>query len=298
MPAYRIAVLSDIHACLTALEAVLDALRAFEPLDALLAAGDFTYGPNQPATLARLRERGAIAVLGNGDVDLLDFASGRAPVYTKHLKQFSLIRWTREHTTSEALDFLGGLPRQRVIHFSGAAPIRMVHGSPRDVNESLSAERNPGLLGATMAGLAEPVLVFGHTHQPLNLVVDGKLALNPGAVGMAKGAPSTAYFAVMEWPGAGEGWRAALHQVPYSPHALREEFAASGMLENGPLERLLLATSLTGTDVGVEFMRRAYALSAQAGFADLPYLPDEVWEQAARTFDWPGAAGGQEWQIQ
>jgi putative phosphoesterase len=286
MTSYRLAVLSDIHANLTALDTVLSVLDRFAPLDAILVAGDFTYGPSQPETLARLVERRVIAVRGNGDVDLLNFADGKSPAYMQTLQQFTLIRWALANTTPDALDFLRKLPEQQVITFPGADPIRLVHGSPRDVNENLNPDENPALLNQVLATLSEPVLVFGHSHQPLKKEWGGRLALNPGAVSMAIGRPATAYFAILEWPDQGTGWQAELHSVPYDLESHRKEFVKSGLLAIGPLGPLLFATSQTGNNVGVDYMHYAFALAKEAGYGELPYVPDDIWEQAAKNYPW------------
>jgi predicted phosphodiesterase len=148
------------------LEAVLKALDQFDPLNAILVAGDFTYGPSQPATLARLQERQLIAICGNGDVDLLNFADGKLPDYMQTLKQFSLIRWSLAKTTPGVLTFLRELPEQRVIKLPGADSIRLVHGSPEGFKENISSDENPALENKVLAEISEPVIVFGHTHQP------------------------------------------------------------------------------------------------------------------------------------
>ena len=272
------------YASLTALDAVLGAVEQFAPLDAVLVAGDFTYGPNQPATIARLRERRVIAVRGNGDVDLLDFAGGSSPAYLHTLKQFSLIRWALANTNPETLDFLRDLPQQRVVTLPGADPIRLVHGSPRDIYELLDVEKHPGMLDEVLEALSEPVLVFGHTHRALIKTDNGRLAINPGAVSMAIGIPAAAYFAILEWPASEDHWLAHLHHVAYNPEALIKEFAGSGLLDIGPLGHLLLATSLTGKNVGVDFMQYAFGLAIASGCGGLPDIPDDLWEQAAKTY--------------
>jgi len=284
MVAYRIAVLSDIHASLTALDVVLGAVEQFAPLDAILVAGDFTYGPNQPATITRMRESRVIAIRGNADIDLLNFADGKSPDFMYTLKQFSLIRWSLDNTTSESLDFLRDLPEQRVVTLPGVDPIRLVHGSPRDINESLDAEKHPTLLGEVLKALSEPILVFGHTHRPLIKTQDGRLALNPGAVSMAVGMPATAYFAILEWPVSADHWQAHLHHVSYNPQELMNEFADSSLLDISPLGQLILATSLTGKNVGLKYMQYALTLAKASGCGDLPYIPDALWEEAAKTY--------------
>lgn len=284
MPAYRVAVLSDIHACLTPLNTVLDAVEQFSPLDAVLVAGDFTYGPNQPATITRLCERGVLAVRGNGDVDLLNFADGKSPVYQQTARQFSLIRWSCANTTVDSLNFLRSLPEQRTLILPGADPIRLVHGSPRDVSEFLDPERVPGRLDEVLRTLPEAVLVFGHTHKALLHTQNGRLAVNPGAVSMAIGLPATAYFAILEWSDALNRWQAQLYHVPYDPDLLIKEFSDSGLLDVSPLGPLLLDSALTGKNAASQYMQRVIELAKASGCGESPYIPDAVWEHAAKMF--------------
>jgi len=225
-----------------------------------------------------------IAIPGNGDVDLLNFAGGGSPDYLHTLKQFSLIRWALANTNSETLDFLRDLPQQRVVTLPGASPIRLVHGSPRDIYESLDVEEHPGMLDEVLESLSEPVLVFGHTHRPVIKNQNGRLAINPGAVSMAIGIPAAAYFAILEWPASADHWSAHLHHVCYNPEALMKEFEDSGLLDINPLGRVLLATSLTGMNAGGGFMQHALGLAKASGCGGLPYIPDDLWEQAAKTY--------------
>ncbi len=284
MVRYRIALLSDIHATMTALDAVLRAIEQFAPLDAVVIAGDFTYGPGQPATLARLANYPVIAVCGNGDVELLDYADGKSPAYKNWLKQFSLIRWSLKNTDHDSLSYLRSLPEQRVIEMPGAASIRLVHGSPRRINEFLDPEKVPHLLEEVMNDLAEPVLVFGHTHRPLVQRRKKRLAVNPGAVSMAIGRPATAYYAILDWQEFNQCWEVHHFTAPYDADAVKKEFAESGLLDIPPLGPLLLDTCLTGKSVGVSYMRYAMKLAKEAGYRDLPYIPDDIWEQAAKTY--------------
>jgi hypothetical protein len=101
---------------------------------------------------------------------------------------------------------------------------------------------------------------------------------------MAVGFPATAYFAILEWSDLTTCWQADLHHVSYDPEALRKEVVNSGLLEISPLGQLLMDTSLTGKNVGANFMRYAFALAKEACYAELPYVPDDVWDQAAATY--------------
>lgn len=228
---FRIAVLSDIHAHRVPLEAVLHDLDHHNPVNAILVAGDLTYGPSQPETVERLQDRKVLAIRGNSDLELLNFAGGRLPGYTQHLKHFSLVRWSLAHTTPDAMAFLHSLPEQRVFSHPRTAPIRLVHGSPRRINEIIHPDQDPSLLDLALSLISEPVLVFGHSHIPSSTARNGRLALNPGAVAMGIGQPCCASYAVLQWDETAGRWRSSHHRVPYSEEALRQEYVASGFLD-------------------------------------------------------------------
>src|SRR3712207_5892915 len=97
----RVAIISDIHGNLLALEAVLDDLAAVGGADAVIVAGDLCLGGPQPReTLERLRTLGYPTVQGNTDRDL---AFPPAPSASD---RDALLDWTRQQLGDEALAFL------------------------------------------------------------------------------------------------------------------------------------------------------------------------------------------------
>jgi putative phosphoesterase len=281
----RLAVLSDIHGNLTALEAMLSDLRQYA-VNGILVAGDIVVGGPQPAeTLQRLRALGCVMIRGNADQALLQHAAGRAPASQSTAQQFALLRWTRRQVDQDALDFLASLPEQRVVALAGADPIRMVHGSPRHISERIFPERDPALLDLVLAQISEPVLVCGHTHLPWQVARDGRLALNPGAVGSPLNGTLGAQYALLTW--ANTGWQARLIAVPYDLEPLRQVCRTSGFLaDGGAFARLCLLSVETGQDVLDDFFAYAAGLTEQAGYAECDHIPDAVWKQAVETFGW------------
>lgn len=299
-----VAVLADVHGNLHALEAVLADAR-LHGASAFWAAGDLTLGgPYPQEVLSRLREVGARMIRGNSEQYLLDFTAGRFPALAHTSQQWAVLRWSVARMPAEALEFLGGLPQQDSLSLNGALPARMVHGSPRRVNEGLIPDGLPAVvrlfesanltrqfqnwntpLSTVWADVAEPLFICGHTHIGWAQQQDGRLALNPGAVGAPINGDWRAQYALLRWDGA--CWRAELRAVPYDLDQVRRAFDATGLREEGgAFARAYLLCNETGLNVAwflvAHIMRTAEKLEVDI----LDGFPDEVWFEAVRTFDW------------
>jgi predicted phosphodiesterase len=116
--------------------------------------------------------------------------------------------------------------------------VRLVHGSPRKVNEYLFEDK-PARTFERIAALADcDVLVFGHTHQPWIHEYAGVLFVNCGSVGKPKDGDPRAAFGVLEGE-AGE-LRASIERVEYDAERVARQVAEAGLpAEYG--EKLLLA---------------------------------------------------------
>jgi putative phosphoesterase len=292
----RLAVLADIHGNLPAFEAVLADLEGFAPLDGILVAGDVTGGPGQQAVLERLVELGALVIQGNNEKIIAQLVLGEAPQYVNSAKQFSLARWARDNLSPALLDFVCRLPAQAVWENhsqpEGDSRIRVVHGSPRDVGEPVYPARSPAHFAEMMGLVSEPLVVFGHTHTPWQAVVDGRMGMNPGAVCFPETGFTGAQYALLEWDG--QQWRPTFREVAYDLERISRDYRGSSLWETGPLARVYLRSILSGVDYLPVLFGAAQRLAEEAGCADLPYYPDEVWEaaeqqfRADREFDWHG----------
>jgi putative phosphoesterase len=120
----------------------------------------------------------------------------------------------------------------------GNERVRLVHGSPRKVNEYLFADKPARTFERIAAGADCDVLVFGHTHQPWINEYGGVLFVNCGSVGKPKDGDPRAAFAVLELD-AGEV-AAAIERVEYDAEAVGREVAAAG-LPNEYADKLVLA---------------------------------------------------------
>ncbi len=199
----RALVLSDIHANIIALDAVLAAAPS---VDEVWQLGDVVgYGPEPDAVVDRLRELGVLGVRGNHDAAAL----GGGEIESFNVDARRAMEWTRTVIGNETRAWLAALPELLVRD-----DWTMVHGSPRDpIWEYITSTP---VARAAVADLETPFGLHGHTHVPIGyLEEDGVLStmspgsgsvlelggrralLNPGSVGQPRdGIPASSWMVV------------------------------------------------------------------------------------------------------
>ncbi len=280
----RLAVFSDIHGNLPALDSVLADLRGLTPWDGILVAGDIAGGPWQQAVFERLLELGARMVQGNVEQGIARLALGTAPAFYSTSKQYAMVRWELANLSHDIIDLICDLPAQEVWGEDGQAGgvgnIRIMHGSPRQITEHVF----PANLGEMTAITREPVLVFGHSHLPWQARAGDRLGMNPGAVSFSQTGFTGAQYALLEWDG--ETWRPTFREVQYDLVSMAGNYRRSAFWQTGPLARVYLRSILTGVDYLPVFFGIANRLAQEAGCSQHEFFPDEVWEAADRAFGW------------
>ena len=236
----RVAVFSDVHGNLQALDAVLVDIRAQKP-DAIYCLGDLVgYGAAPNEVTARIRAEKIPTVMGNYD-DGVGFerdecgCAYRDPI-DQELGDRSLA-WTKARTTAENKAFLRTLLKEIRFEADGKR-ILLVHGSPRRLNEYLFEDRPISSFQRLAAASNADIIVFGHTHKPYVKDVDGVLFVNDGSVGKPKDLDWRACYVVIEH-GAGT-FRRVEYDVKAAAAAIRatelpHEFASS--IESGGAPR-------------------------------------------------------------
>jgi len=228
-----IAVLSDIHSNLPALDAVLGSLGA---VDAVWHLGDVVgYGPEPDAVVARLKEIGAIGVRGNHD----DAVVGRLSMEDFNPDARAADEWTRDRIEEATLAYLEGLPETLTPE---GTDFTLVHGSPRGpiweyLTDTHAARENMGFFDTRFC-------LVGHSHQPLVLrerrgnvdamvpVPESRLGLdqrraflNPGSVGQPRDGDPRASYLILDTTAGRATWQ----RVAYDISATQAAMLAAGL---------------------------------------------------------------------
>jgi putative phosphoesterase len=236
----RVAVITDIHGNLPALQAALDRIDDLA-IEGIYCGGDLVgYGPHPNEVCALLQEREIPTIYGNYDYaiarDLEDCGCAYVTQHDRELGQQS-VAWTLANTDQASKDFMRELPFD--MHFPvGDQDVHLVHGSPRKVNEYLFEDKPASLYERLAAAETDQVLVFGHTHKPWIHTYGGVLFVNCGSVGKPKDGDPRAAFAILEASDAGV--RASIERVPYDAVAVAREVEAAG-LPGEYAEKLVIA---------------------------------------------------------
>ena len=247
----RALILSDVHANLAALEAVLADADRRGGFDVIWCLGDLVdYGPEPGPCLELLRRFPLVAVAGNHDhaaLNQLDIADFNPDAATSAI-------WTARQLSPEDVAMLSGLPLVAV-----AAPFTLVHGSLRaPLREYLLS---PEAAVNTLARLTTPYCLVGHSHLPFLCLenrngpefalfaeeeiyqLDGRRwIINPGSVGQPRDhdpRPSYAIYSSEPPVGAGDGTNGTVerHRVEYDIADTQEKMRRAG-LPQGLIDRL------------------------------------------------------------
>jgi putative phosphoesterase len=184
----RLAILSDLHGNAAATEAVLAQIDAQAPDEILCLGALVGYGALPNETIDLVRGCDIPTIVGNYDdgvgFDRDDCGCAYKNDDERKRGQQSLM-WTRAMVTPDRKAYLMTLAPElrRDIH---GVQVRLVHGSPRRMNEYLFADRDPASLARIARSADCDFLLFGHTHVPWMRDVEGVRFINTGSVGKPK----------------------------------------------------------------------------------------------------------------
>ncbi len=205
-----VAVLSDIHGVLPVLDAVL-AEPEVADADLVVVTGDHASGPQPTAVLERLMALGdrVMLVRGNADRELVALARGQAIEIPDEVT-----RWAAAQLSAEHVELLASLPHPVTLEVKGLGPVVFCHGTPRDDDEVVLVDTSLDRWAEVFAELPGEIaaVVCGHTHMPFIRLVDRRLVINPGSIGMPYGRPG-GHWALLR---AGA---ATLHRTPIDVEA-------------------------------------------------------------------------------
>jgi putative phosphoesterase len=196
----QIAVFSDVHANLCALEAILADIE-LQRVDRVICLGDLVgYGafPNEAVDLVRRCD--TATVMGNYDDAV---AYGRADcgcVYRSGDEQangLGSLAWTRQIVSEDNKAYLRRLPMRLQVAVNGVS-VALVHGSPTRIDEYLFEDRPRASLERALDVAGADVLVCGHTHLPYHRVFGRRHLVNVGSIGKPKTTDPRACYALID----------------------------------------------------------------------------------------------------
>lgn len=188
MTDYRIALLSDMHGNSAATEAVLAEIENTAPGEVICLGDLVGYGACPNEVIDLIRERDIPTIMGNYDdgvgFDRDDCGCAYKNDDERERGQLSLM-WTRREVDDERKAYLQTFVPELRRDANGVR-VRLVHGSPRRMNEYLFEDRDEASLERIARDADADVLVFGHTHKPWHREIGGVLFVNSGSVGKPK----------------------------------------------------------------------------------------------------------------
>jgi putative phosphoesterase len=179
-----VAVIADVHGVLPVLEAVL-AQPDVRAADRVVVCGDHAAGP-QPAPVLDLLTSldNVVLVRGNADRELVAIRRGEPSPYPES-------NWAAAQLSDSHVELLDRLPHPVTLEIDGFGPVVFCHGTPRDDEEVVLVDTRLEKWAEVFAELPDEVrtVVCGHTHMPFVRLVDRRVVVNPGSVGMPYGGP-------------------------------------------------------------------------------------------------------------
>ena len=198
----RVAVLSDIHGNLPALEAVLADVER-EAVDAIVVPGDTAHGPWAVEVFDVLAERGARFVRGNADRGVIEREARYGP----------LSAWTADRLGERRLAAVAAWPLTLEVEVDGLGSVLVCHSTPES-DEAIYTRITPDdELVEIFSGVEADVVLCGHTHSQYDRrLSNGPRVVNPGSVGLPYEGRRGAFWAVL-------GPEVEMHRTDYDVEA-------------------------------------------------------------------------------
>jgi putative phosphoesterase len=229
----RIAILSDVHANLAALESIQD------PYDLLFCLGDLVdYGPQPCEAIQWVRERALRVIRGNHDHALAYEADCRcAPVMRE--ASVTTRQWHSRLLSPEDKEYLHDLPISERIAIAGAS-FHLAHAAPDGdlYDYHIVPDASEKVLTERIEGIDADFILLGHTHLPMLRTIGKTTIVNPGSIGQPRHGDPRASYAI--WEDGEVTFRHGVYDVKrttallkQAPLALSVIIQLNGILESG-----------------------------------------------------------------
>ena len=226
----RLALLSDLHGNIVALEAVLAHLARQGSFDRVVVAGDIAWaGPRPAEVVDRLREIGAEVIQGNTDA-FFSLTPDEAPPGKRSDRFADHLQWMKDQLGPERVAYLANLPFSHVVTPEPGQDLLVVHANPVDMERPLRPMMSTAELDEILLETGEPhwaALAFGHLHIPFTMRWRERLLVDVASAGLPMDGDHRAAYAVLTWE---EGvWHATHHRVYYDVPVVAHEMRTNGM---------------------------------------------------------------------
>jgi len=218
----RVAILSDIHGNIVALDACLADLKDAGGADRIIAAGDLCMdGPRPKKVLTRLREAGADVVRGNTDRMI---AAEDPEQYEPELR--ATIMWQRAALGPDWVAWLGAAPMTIAV---GVNPdgLLVTHATPTCDEEHIWPDADDAQLEAVTAGITQRTMAFGHLHLPYVRTWRDRTFVNVASAGLPKDGDARAHYAILTQQSG--GWSVRSRRVAFDVGKVEKQLRKSGM---------------------------------------------------------------------
>ena len=217
----EVAVLSDIHANLYALQAVIgDAQK--RGIHFFLNAGDLIgFGPCPNEVIELLHANNVISVIGNFDLEVLSKDE-------KGKKEAGMaLQYARKQLSCSCRNYLLSLPHKLKLDVAGKT-VFMTHGTPESIDDHLYNDTPEERLLEIAYDTEADVIITGHSHEPYTREVDGKVFLNPGSVGRPSDGNPQASYAISRF----NPFKTEMIRVDYDVPAAADALRRKGLPES------------------------------------------------------------------
>jgi predicted phosphodiesterase len=236
-----VAVLNDVHGNLTALEAVLDEVRAARA-DRIVVGGDVFPGPLSHLALRTLVTCGMPVdfIYGNGEVAVLDELAGRTPRIPEPYRPS--LRWNAAQLNSAERAMMARWPMTLRMTVPPIGEVLLCHATPRDENEIFTNVTPEDRLRPIFDPVNAALVVCGHTHIVMDRTIGATRVVNPGSVGMPVGRAGADWMVLgpgIEFRHSNYDLQSAVERVRASGYPGAEEFAAKHILQPPSEEDML-----------------------------------------------------------
>lgn len=222
----RLAIVSDVHGNLLALEAVLRDIH-HQGVDRILCGGDVALKGSRPAEVVDLlNARCAALVKGNTDA----YLTGELPLRNygnpQHWK-FRLYKWTVEKLGPARIESIRSYAFEHRVDGGAHGDLLLVHANPRDMEQALEPNAPEALVHRWVDGCRAKVLAFGHLHVAYQRRVGDVLLVDVASVGNPRDRDPRPAYGLFTL--GADGWKVELRRVDYPLMQAAHDFRAQGV---------------------------------------------------------------------